>query len=242
MTADAIYRRIVRPDARLVLRAAACAMSDLYEAMDASRRDAALMCPAVRPLVPRLRIAGPAITARCAPRDNLMMHRALLLAEPGDVLVVQAEEPAGAQWGMLAAVYAEHKKLAGVVVNGCIRDVDDLRARGFPVWFTAVSPVHPDKRGPGAVNVPIKCGGVDVHPGDVICADGDGVLVMRPHELAATIERAEARQRRERSDIEEIKAGRSLFEIHDLQRALAESGVPEIDGAWQKDERLQNLV
>ena len=79
MSGDAVYRKIARPDPRLVARAAACAMSDLYEAMDANRRDAALMRPAMRPLVAGLRIAGPAVTARCAPRDNLMMHRALLL-------------------------------------------------------------------------------------------------------------------------------------------------------------------
>ncbi len=232
MSADAVYRTIARPDARLVARAAACAMSDLYEAMNPARRDAALMRPALRPLVAGLRIAGPAVTARCSPRDNLMMHRALLLAAPGDVLVVQAEEPSGAQWGMLAAVYAEHRKLAGVIVEGCIRDVDDLRERRFPVWFTEVSPAHPDKRGAGSVNVPVVCGGVGVRPGDVICADGDGVLVIRPHELVAAIEGAEQRQRREVNDIAQIKAGRSLFEIHDLAPALARSGVPEIDGAW----------
>ena len=241
MSADAVYRKIARPDARLVARAAACAMSDLYEAMDANRRDAALMRPAMRPLVAGLRIAGPAVTARCAPRDNLMMHRALLCAAPGDVLVVQAEEPAAAQWGMLAAVYAEHKGLAGVVVEGCIRDVDDLTGRRFPVWFTGVSPAHPDKRGPGAVNVPVVCGGVNVRPGDVVCADGDGVLVVRPDELLAAITGAERRQQREAGDIAEIKAGRSLFEIHALAAPLASSGVPEIDGAWQAGKDAGNL-
>ena len=234
MSDDAVYRNIARPDARLIARAARCAMSDLYEAMDPARRDAALMRPSIRALVAGLRIAGPAVTARCAPRDNLMMHRALLLAEPGDVLVVQAEEPSAAQWGMLAAVYAEHKKLAGVVVQGCIRDADDLRERRFPVWFTDVSPAHPDKRGPGAVNAPVICGSVSVYPGDVICADGDGVLVIRPEDLVPAIEGAEQRQQRELRDIAEIKAGRSLFEIHDLAQALARSGVPEIDGAWKK--------
>ena len=225
-----------RPDARLVARAAACATSDLYEAMDAQRRDDALMRRVMRPLAAGLRIAGPAVTARCAPRDNLMMHRALLLAQPGDVLVVEAEPPSGAQWGMLAAVYAEEKKLAGVIVDGCIRDVDDLRARNFPVWFTDVSPAHPDKRGPGCVNMPVRCGGVDVRPGDIICVDGDGVLVIRAQELAATIERAEQRQRREQDDIAGIKAGWSLFEIHDLARPLAASNVPEIDATWNDDE------
>lgn len=236
MSGDAIYRKIARPDVRLIARAADCAMSDLYEAMDAQRRDAALMRSTIRPLSPGLRIAGPAVTARCVPRDNLMMHLALFYAEPGDVLVVQAEEPSGAQWGMLAAAYAEHKKLAGVIVQGCIRDIDDLRERRYPAWFTDVSPAHPYKSGPGAVNVPVVCGGVSVHPGDVICADGDGVLVIRPDELEAAIERAEQRQQREHRDLEQIAAGRSLLEIHGVAKAVAASGIPEIDGVWQAGE------
>lgn len=237
MAGDVIYKRIERPDAALIARAAACAMSDLYEALDVSRRDHALMRSTVRPLVHGVRIAGPAITAHCAPRDNLMMHRALALAETGDVLVVQADAPSGAQWGMLAAVYAEHKKLAGVIVDGCIRDADDLRERRFPVWYTEISPAHPTKRGPGAVNVPVICGGVEVRPGDVICADGDGVLVVRAEELAAAVARAEEWAKREQHDITAIKAGRSLFDIHDLAQPLAASGANEVDGAWSVDKR-----
>ena len=232
MSQDVIYKRIGRPDAALVARARACAMSDLYEALDAARRDSALMRSSVRPLATGVRIAGPAVTARCAPRDNLMMHRALALAEAGDVLVVEAQAPSGAQWGMLAAVYAEEKKLAGVVVDGCIRDADNLRERRYPVWYTEISPAHPTKQGRGSVNVPIVCGGVEVRPGDVICADGDGVLVLRAIELATAVARAEARGKREHEDIATIKAGHSLLEIHDLARPLAASGVCEVDGIW----------
>ncbi len=231
---DAIYRRIVRPDAALVARASACAMSDLYEALDPARRDSALMRSTVRPLVSGVRIAGPAVTARCAPGDNLMMHRALALAEAGDVLVVETGRPSGAQWGMLAAVYAEHIRLAGVIVDGCIRDADDLRERRYPLWYADISPAHPTKRGPGAVNVPITCGGIEVRPGDVICADGDGVIVVRADELAVAVNGAEERARREQHDIAAIRAGRSLFDIHDLARPLKDGGVPEFDGVWSQ--------
>ena len=227
-----VYRRVRRPDAALVARAARLLVSDLYEAMPASERDALLMKPEIRPLVLGQRIAGPAVTARCPPRDNLMMHKALLLAQRGDVLVVASAKPSGAQWGYLAAVYAERQALAGVVVDGCIRDADELRRRNYPVWSSLISPAHPDKQGAGAVNVPIECGGVKVYPGDLVCADADGVLVIRRQALHDVIERAEKRTAQESEAVAAIEAGKSLFELHDLGAAFARSGVAEIDGYW----------
>jgi 4-hydroxy-4-methyl-2-oxoglutarate aldolase len=232
---NVVYRRVRRPDPGLVARAGRIPVSDLYEVLPAEVRDAALMGPRMRPLVLGLRIAGPAVTARCAPADNLMMHKTLQLAAAGDVLVVDGNEPSGAQWGTLAAVYAERKQLAGVVVEGCIRDVDELAARRYPVWSTAILPVHPDKRGAGAVNVPIRCSGVLVRPGDVICADGDGVLVLPQAQLAAAVEKGEARMAHEDAGAAAIAAGTSLFDLHDLGRGFAASGVPERDAHWDDE-------
>jgi len=229
------YRRVRRPDPALVARAARIPVSDLYEVLPSDVRDAALMSARMRPLVLGLRIAGSAVTARCAPVDNLMMHKALQIAAAGDVLVVDAGEPSGAQWGRLAALQAERKGLAGVVVDGCIRDVDELAERRYPVWSTAISPAHPDKRGAGAVNVPIRCGGVLVHPGDVVCADGDGVLVLPRAQLAAAVEKGEARVAQEDAAAAAIATGNSLFDLHDLGRAFAASGVPERDAHWDDE-------
>jgi len=229
------YRRVRRPDPGLVARAARIPVSDLYEVLPAAVRDAAMMSPRMRPLVLGLHIAGPTVTARCAPADNLMMHKALQIAAAGDVLVVDGGEPSGAQWGTLAALYAERKRLAGVVVEGAIRDVDELAARRYPVWSTAISPAHPDKCGAGAVNVPIHCGGVLVRPGDVICADGDGVLVLPQAELAAAVAKGEARMAHEDAAAAAIAAGNSLFDLHDLGRAFAASGVPEHDTHWDDE-------
>jgi 4-hydroxy-4-methyl-2-oxoglutarate aldolase len=231
------YRLVRRPDPALVARAARLAVSDLYEALPASERDTSVMSPRMRPLALGRRIAGPAVTARCAARDNLMMHKALQLAQHGDVLVVSSAEPSGAQWGHLAALYAERKNLAGVVVDGCIRDVDALSQRQYPVWSTAISPAHPDKRGAGAVNVPIRCDGVLVHPGDVVCADGDGVLVVRQQYLVAAIEKAELRMGHEAEVVTAIESGKSLFELHDLGAAFGESGVREIEAYWDDNPR-----
>ncbi|HEX2215361.1 MAG TPA: RraA family protein, partial [Xanthobacteraceae bacterium] len=170
----------------------------------------------------------------CAAGDNLMMHKGLLLAAPGDVLVVVAAEPAGAQWGSLATVYAQHKGLAGVVVQGCVRDVDDIIERGFPVWTTAISPAHPNKQAPGLVNVPVVCDGVRVHPGDLVCADGDGVVVVPRQQVAATLDKAERRQAHEAEIAAAILTGRSLFDLHDIGPDFARSGVRVVDGSWEE--------
>ncbi len=234
-TGKVVYRKVRRPEVGLIARIARLAVSDLYEALPAAERDAAMMTPRMRPLLLGVRAAGPAVTAQCTPGDNLMMHRALLLAQAGDVLVVSGGEPSGAQWGNLAALYAQRKGLAGVVVDGCIRDADALAERRYPVWSTSISPAHPDKTGAGSVNAPIKGGGVLVHPGDVICADGDGVLVVRPQYLASTIEKAEGRVKHETEVTAAIEGGKSLFELHDLDAGYSQSGVREIDGHWDDD-------
>jgi len=121
---DVVYLKLPRPDPEAVARASRITVSDLYEALPAESRDSALMNSRIRPLISGVRVAGPAVTARCAPNDNLMMHKALQIAEPGDVIVVDGGTPSAAQWGYLAAVYAEKKGISGVVVEGCIRDVD----------------------------------------------------------------------------------------------------------------------
>jgi 4-hydroxy-4-methyl-2-oxoglutarate aldolase len=229
---DAVYLKLPRPRPDLVARASRIAVSDLYEALPADVRDGALMHQRIRPLLSGIRVAGPAVTARCAPHDNLMMHKALLLAERGDVLVVDGGEPSGAQWGYLAAVYANRKGLAGVVVEGCIRDADALVAHRSPVWFRDISPAHPTKQGPGAVNIPVRCGGVLVYPGDLVCADGDGVVVVPQRLLEATILVAEARADHEAAAVKAIDAGQSLFELHDLARAFEASATRVIDAAW----------
>jgi 4-hydroxy-4-methyl-2-oxoglutarate aldolase len=234
-TKNVAYRLVRRPDPSLIARAAQLAVSDLYESLPSAVRDASVMSSRMRPLALGVRIAGPAVTAQCAASDNLMMHKALQLATEGDVLVISGREPSGAQWGYLAALYAERKKLAGVVVDGSIRDVDALAQRQYPVWSTAIAPAHPEKQGAGAVNVPIQCDGVLVHPGDVICADGDGVLVIGQQDLAATIEKAELRVHRETEAVAAIESGISLFELHELEAAFAESGVREIEAHWDDD-------
>jgi 4-hydroxy-4-methyl-2-oxoglutarate aldolase len=162
-----------------------------------------------------------------------MMHRALYLAEAGDVLVVVCQsETSGAQWGDVAARYALKKGLAGVVVHGCIRDTDALEELRFPVWATAISPIRPEKRAHGAVNVPVACDGVIVNPGDLIVADGDGVICVPRAEANEAIEAARARLVREDALAEAIQGGAHPWEFGKMQQPYDALGVREIDAPY----------
>ena len=232
MNRSKVWLQVDRVDAATCGSAARASVSDLHEAMGRPGNRMATMGPRMRPLLEGVRVAGPAITAFCAPGDNLMMHRALSLARKGDVLVVQAPET-GAQWGDVAAYYALRLGLAGIVVDGFIRDVDELRAMRSPVWFTKVGPSSPLKAGHGTVNAPVCCDGVTVYPGDLVVADGDGVIVLPKREAAAIVARALERTAREAGQRAEIDAGGRPWEMHGGAASYAHLEVDEIDAPWR---------
>lgn len=236
MESSVVYLRVNRVANALCEAARKVSVSDVHEAMGVTPARRALMTSRMRPLNRGLRIAGPAITAYCGPGDNLMMHRALYLAQPGDVLVVVCQsETSGAQWGDVAARYALKKGLAGVIVQGCIRDTDALEELRFPVWATAISPIRPEKRAHGAVNVPVACDGVIVNPGDLIIADGDGVICVPRAEADDSIAAALARMNREDALAEAIQGGAHPWEFGKMQQPYDALGVREVDAACSAD-------
>ena len=227
-----VYLKVDRADPEACARATQSSVSDLHEAMGRPACLAATMSAEMRPVVAGLRVAGPAITAYCAAGDNLMMHRALFLAQRGDVLVIQGAGP-GAQWGDVAAYYAMKKGLAGIVVDGYVRDTDELRQMRSPVWATRIGPSSPQKTGHGTVNAPVVCAGVLVRPGDLVVADGDGVIVLQREEAAAIVERALERTRREAGQRAEIDAGGHPWHMHGGAAGYAKLDVEEIDAPWK---------
>jgi 4-hydroxy-4-methyl-2-oxoglutarate aldolase len=235
MQRSKVYLQVRRVDAAVCKAAQGISVSDLHEAVGGKAALAATMAPNMRPLLKGVRIAGPAVTALCAPGDNLMMHRALDLAREGDVLVVQAQE-SGAQWGDVAAYYAKKKKLAGVVVDGYIRDTDELARIGSAVWSTLIGPSTPTKFGHGLVNAPIVCGGVRVEPGDLVAADGDGVIVVPRLQAAAVVQRARQRTEREEEQRAQIDAGGRPWDLHGAAQGYAKLEVEEIDAPWRPEE------
>jgi regulator of RNase E activity RraA len=147
------------------------------------------MSTAIRPMTdPRLKILGPACTVKVYPGDNLMVHKSLDLARPGDVVVVDASSSdLTAVLGDLVSTKARHRGVAGFVVDGLVRDLPAIQALGdFPVFARGVTPIGPLHRGPGEVNFPISAGGIVVQPGDVIVGDLNGVVVV-PRAIAPSL-------------------------------------------------------
>lgn len=189
------------------------------------------MSPAVRNLTdPALKLVGPACTVKVYPGDNLMVHKSLDLAEPGDVIVVDTSGSSlTAVLGDLVSTKARHRGVAGFVVDGLVRDLPGLQALGdFPVFARGVTPIGPLHRGPGEINYPISAGGIVVHPGDVVVGDLNGVAVV-PIEVAAELVRRLQERQEQESDYTAAVA-RGEFSNEWVDAILDSGGVrPEED-------------
>lgn len=229
-----VYLRVNRVAAGVCAQAREVTVADLHEST-ASFGFPGLMSSRMKRVTPG-KVAGPAVTALCPPGDNLMMHRALRLAQPGDVLVVVCQsETSAAQWGDVATRYAVQKGLAGVVVQGSVRDVDGVAAMNFPVWATNVHPIHADKAKAGAVNVPIVCGDVLVRPGDLVVADGDGVIVVARQDAEAVVAAAKAKMRKEDEVAAALREGATVWDLSGAAAAYAKLGMVERDAAFDDE-------
>ena len=151
-------------------------------------------------------LLGTAFTIRVPQGDNLMLHMAMDLAKPGDVIVIDAGGFTDrAIFGELMSTYMRSRGIRGVVCDGAIRDKDALaEMEGFPVFAKAVTPNGPYKNGPGEINVPVVIGGKLVHPGDIIVGDGDGVIIIPPAEAEEIAKATEAIEQKEAKIMEHI--------------------------------------
>lgn len=184
------------------------------------------MAPRIKNLVDAdAPIFGPACTVKVYPGDNLMVHKALDLAEPGDVVVVDTSGSAlTAVLGDLVSTKARHRGIAGFVVDGLIRDLPGIQALGdFPVFACGVTPVGPLHRGPGEINHPVSAGGVVVQPGDAILGDRNGVAVV-PRGFAADL-LARLRERDAREAEYTAAVGRGEFDNAWVDALLDEGGL-----------------
>jgi RraA family protein len=165
------------------------------------------MHPSIRPYNDNL-LAGPAFTVKVRPGDNLMLHKALDLAAPGDIIVVDGQgDMSNALIGELMVLWAIKRGLGGIIIDGAIRDVTRLKTVSIPVYAAGVTPAGPYKEGPGEINFAVVCGGVVVNPGDIIVGDADGVVVIRPGDAANVLEKANAKSRDEQQTLRDIENG-----------------------------------
>jgi regulator of RNase E activity RraA len=178
---------------------------------------------------PNLRLIGPACTVKVYPGDNLMVHKALDIAEPGDVIVVDTSGAhTTAVLGDLVSTKARHRGVAGFLVDGLIRDLPGIRGLGdFPVFARGVTPIGPLHRGPGEINHPVSAGGIVVHPGDLIVGDLNGVVVV-PREIAEDLLARLNAQTRAEADYTAAVA-RGEFSNAWVDQLLEDSGVA-VDG------------
>jgi len=154
-------------------------------------------------------MCGPAFTVKCRAGDNLTLHAALNYCQEGDVLVVSNEEDdTRALMGEVMMAYLYYtKKIAGIILDGPIRDIDEIGKWDFPVYCTGTTPGGPYKEGPGEINVPISCGGISVNPGDIILADPDGVICIPRKDGAKVLEDAKAFQAKDEQKLIASKTG-----------------------------------
>jgi regulator of RNase E activity RraA len=158
---------------------------------------------------PELRLIGSACTVKVFPGDNLMVHKALDIAQPGDVIVVDASSSTmTAVLGDLVAMKAKHRKIAGFIVDGLIRDLPGILAvEDFPVFARGITPIGPLHRGPGEINYPVSVGGIVVHAGDLVVADMNGVVVIPREDAPELLERLIGRAATEREYVAAVARG-----------------------------------
>jgi len=176
---------------------------------------------ALTQIVPGSRVAGPARTALCAAGDNSMVHAAIAHANPGDVLVLTSVEPAPvALVGELLATQAQVHGVAGMLVDGAVRDLDELRELGLPIWTRFVRAQGAAKGEVGKLDVPVVIGGTEIRPGDLVVLDCDGAMALAGERVAEVLPLALDRAERERAMRERYAAGELSYDVNGLREIV----------------------
>ena len=212
-----------RPDPKLLER-----LKDVEPATVGHFRHYGFIDPLIRPVLKNTKVVGPALTVKTPGADSTVVHKVMELAKPGDVLVIdRCGDRQHACWGGMVTLSAHLKELAGGIIDGPATDVDEIEELGFPVYCRGLSAMTTKLLGLGGeINTVIQCGGVAVEPGDLIVADRNGILVLKPNEAREVADKALAMQAAENSLAEELKKGTSLSSLSGANTMIAESGNP----------------
>ena len=175
----------------------------------------------IRPIDPQFRICGPAETVLCEPDDNWTVHHGLHLAQAGCILVVSGSGSCGAAlWGELMSISAQAKGLSGTIIDGAARDPLEIKALAYPVFSRGITPRKAMKEKYGQLDIPVPCGSLVVNPGDIIFADANGILALPQARAAEALQKAVEVSRKEKEAKEQIRIGRTLFDLLGLDKRL----------------------
>src|SRR5215471_728145 len=221
-----IVKNIHRPDPAAVRTLGELGVATVHEAQGRT----GLMRPYMRPIYPSAKVAGPAVTVLSAPGDNIMIHAAVEVCKPGDMLVVTTvSESTDGMFGELLATSLVARGVVGLIIDAGVRDVSELTAMDFPVCAKAIHAQGTVKDTPGWVNVPVVCAGAPISPGDVIVADQDGVVVVPRESTDEVVKASQARIAKEEKNREKLRAGELGLDMYGLRAKLKELGVEFVE-------------
>lgn len=219
-----IITQFQRPPAKLVTSFADFGAATVYEA--AGRIGS--VDPAIKPLGRGIRLLGPALTVRCHPKDNLMLHKALQIAQPGDIIVAATDGyPNAGYFGDLMATSAMARQVGGLAIDGCVRDSAEILEMGFPIFSRGTCIRGTVKKNPGTINHPIVFGEVVVHPGDLVIGDDDGMVIIPQARIEEVLEASKKRVQKEIDKAAALRTGKTSMELNKLHAVIESLGLVE---------------
>ena len=219
-----VIKQIQRPPNKLVVQFKDFGAATVYEA--AGRIGS--VDPSIKPLGRNMRLLGAALTVRCHPKDNLMLHKALQIAQPGDIIVAATDGyPNAGYFGDLMATSAMARQIGGLAVDGCVRDSSEIIEMGFPVFCRGTCMRGTVKQTLGSVNHPILFGDVVINPGDLVLGDEDGIVTIPQSKLEEVLEATRLRVEKEKDKAAALKQGISSVELNKLDQVFQHLGLVE---------------
>jgi len=217
-----IYKKIQRPAKKLVNEfkgLPSSVVSDVMNRMNAMHAE-------IKPIIEDVNIAGPAVTVQCIVGDNLIIHKAIYIAQPGDVLTVDVRGHKDTSvWGNIMTKACMFRGIEAVVIDGSIRDIRENKEDRYPIFCRGVAPAGSHKRCAGNINIPIQCGGVCVNPGDIIVGDDDGVVVVPQKSAEMVLRKAKEKVEEEKRWLNGIRQGKSTLEVIGLDKKIDELNI-----------------